>query len=198
MAQETIMTLAPEVQEIAEELIRQYHPELLECTILYRFTTAAAPCAPKKCSPEWRYAYSLHLPGCPKAAVNEGPDFRLLINQEEWDFLMPGQHEPFIDHRLLHIERSQAKDDGIRWTIKPDGFTEFPEVLQRFGLWSHAAKKIGKIIQPELDLTLPGERDDPRRGSSIKAVTLSTPGHEPVTLTDEQWEGAVRRITGEN
>ena len=33
MAQETIITLAPEVQQMAGQLIRTYHPELVECAI---------------------------------------------------------------------------------------------------------------------------------------------------------------------
>ena len=188
MAQETRITLAPEVEEIAQRLIRQYHQELLECTILYCFTTAAAPCIPRKCNPELRFAYSIHLPGCPKAAVEEGPDFRLFINVEEWSYLLPGQHEPYIFHRLLHIGREATSDGGIRWVLMPHSYEDHDEVIKRFGLWSHAAKRMGQIIQPELDL---GTSDDDTR------LTLHVPGYAPVTASIDDFRLATDALREE-
>jgi hypothetical protein len=172
MTQDTRITPAPEVEEIAQKLIRQYHQELLECTILYRFTTAAAPCMPRKCNPELRYAYSIHLPGCPKAAVEEGPDFRLFVNTEEWDLLFAGQHEPFIDHRLEHISREQGKDSIPKFVLKPHSLEEHDATIQRFGRYSFAVKRFGQILQPELDLVVPDETvrlDD--LGQPMDAIT---------------------------
>lgn len=196
MAENTIITAAPEVHTMADGLIRSYHPELLECTIAYFFTSAEALCTPRKCNPLLRYLASLHLEGAPRAAVEEGPDLLMLVNVEEWDYLVPGQHEPFVDHRLAHIGREEKSDAGIRWVINPHGVEEFHEVVRRFGLWKHDLKTLGRIIQPELDLGLPAERDETAlRQSSIDRVTLSTPSSEPVSMSYDAFQRIVHQHT---
>lgn len=152
MPDDVIITPAPELGILCETLIRQHVPELLECSILPLFTSQGVPCTPRKCNPLLRYLASPHLEGAPRAAVEEGPDFLLLVNVEEWGFLLPGQQEPFLYHRLLHIGREEKRDGGIRWVLQPHSFEEFGKVLQEYGLHNDAAKQMGRIIQPELDL----------------------------------------------
>jgi Putative phage metallopeptidase len=188
MAQDTIISPAPEVQEIAERLIRQYHSELLECAMGYYFITAAVPCTPRKCNPLLRYGFSIHLPGCPKAAVGEGPDYLLLVNYDDWDVLMPGQHEPFIDHRLEHLQREETKDGGIRFVLKPHSIEEHDATVKRFGRYTYAVKRFGQILQPELDL---GMLDEVPHASGPNTVTISS-GDRSVTLTGDQFDAAVR------
>jgi hypothetical protein len=191
MAQETQIDPAPEVENIANRLIRQYHPELLECSIAYYFTTAAAVCKPQKCNPALRYGYSTHLPGCPKAAVNEGPDFLFWVNSEEWEFLVPGQQEPFVDHRIEHIGREPAKDSGIRWILKPHSIEEMEATVQRFGRYSYAVKRFGQILQPELDLVV--QESAPHASDETK-LTLHVPGYAPVTASVEDFRQATDMI----
>jgi hypothetical protein len=187
MAQDTRITPAPEVEEVAQKLIRQYHQELLECSILYCFTTATAPCIPRKCNPEMRYAYSIHLPGCPKPAVEEGPDFRLFVNIEEWDALFSGQHEPFIDHRLEHISREKGKDEVPKFVLKPHSLEEFDATVQRFGRYNYAVKRFGQILQPELDLVVP---EGAPRASDETKLTRHGPGYAPVTASVDDFRQA--------
>jgi Putative phage metallopeptidase len=165
MAQDTRIDPAPEVQQIAEGLITKYHPELRECGLGYYFTTGATRCHPVKCNTVLRYFASTHL-GAPRAAVDEGPDYLLLVTYEDWEFLVPGQQEPFIDHRLEHLSRETTKDGGVRFVLKPHSIEEHDAVVQRFGRYSFAVKRFGQIIQPELDLVVtertPSDENLPR------------------------------------
>jgi hypothetical protein len=190
MGQETRIDPAPEVQEIAERLLRAYHQDLLEARFLSYFTTAAAPCTPQKCKPLMRYGFSKHIPNCPRASVDEGPDFLLLVNSEEWQVLLPTQREAKVDHFLNHLVRETTKDGGIKFVLIPHPFEDFPSVIARHGLYSHEATTMAQVMQ-QLSLDL-----DNTHTSSIDAVTISIPGAEPIAMTDAQFRAMVGREIG--
>lgn len=191
MAKEVKIDPAPEIERIATSLIGEFHPELVEVCVLYYLTTGPADCAPQKCNPKLRYGYSREVKGVVKAEVAAGPDFILWVNDLEWELIEArGKQRPFIDHVLEHIGREAGKDGVPKFVIKPHGFEDFPEVLQRFGAWSDEAKKVRDILQPELDFGLDstGMSIAAQRQSSIEGITLSTPAQEPLTLTEAHWE----------
>ena len=199
MAKEVRIDLAPDIESIATSLIREFHPELTEAVVLYCITSAPAKCSPEKCNPRVRFFASREVKGVVKAEVAAGPDFIVWVNEEIWKWIIErGKQRPFVDHLVEHMGRELDGEQVPRYFIKPHEFEEFPAVLQRFGAWSDEAKQVRDILQAELDLGLePAGTSVLKRKSSIDAITLSTPGSEPVTLTPEQWDRVVRTRTGE-
>lgn len=185
MAKEVIIKPADEIEVIANSLIREFHPELTECCLLYYVTTAPTKCSPQKCNPVVRYGYSRHLRGVEKAEVASGPDFIVWVNDLLWEFQVTrGKQRPFVDHLLEHIAKEVDGEGISRFVLKPHSLEEHAEVLQRFGPWSDEAKQVRDILQRELDL---GESEETR-------MTLRVPGYAPITASMDELQRATAAI----
>ncbi|MHB9144703.1 MAG: putative metallopeptidase [Symbiobacteriia bacterium] len=140
--------LAPEVEEIAREVIRQYHGHLLGAHIAYA-----------KRSGTWTSKRELVLGRAVKVSDRDkffhGYDFLLIVNADEWRRLTPDQRTALVDHELCHCQRAtnadgdyaETKDGKPIWTIGGHPVEEFPEIADRHGAWSPALKQIGKILK---------------------------------------------------
>lgn len=129
------------IEEIAKELIREYHPDLATARIRYICRNKAAkkgghpvPGSVFKMSPKYEY-----LVGC---------DFVVEVALEVWNEFNPSQRRAVVDHLLSRCAGEENEEDGeMKWKLRPPVVQEFPEVVERNGQWNNSLIDMGKSIR---------------------------------------------------
>lgn len=138
---------APEVQQIAEVVIRESHPHLQTANMRYLMsdTTKSKVIL---CDPERRYWTSGG-----EEDVERGADWLVLVETDEWEGLNERQRVCLVDELLEQCGQEENEKTGaMRW-VKRKGITVYPAVLRRRGFWRAEQKAIEAVArQPELGL----------------------------------------------
>lgn len=129
---------APEVEEIARQLIAKHHPHLVEAKIGYLFRTG-----PWVTKGQQKYGHA-HKPG-PRDRQLTGLDFVVVIGRESWDRFTPEQRMAAVDHELAHCGCEDRKDGSRAWVIWPHDLEEFTAIVKRHGLWTYNAIQFGRV-----------------------------------------------------
>ncbi len=151
------MSVASEAEAIARQLIGEHHAHLREAQILYIFTDQTR----KRCD-RVRLGSAAKLSSLQRFlasgldGVEQGPDFAILIDENEWSVLPSAARAALVDHELCHCalfvkDTSQrpafwrrfepARDTydeaehEYRWGMRGHDIEEFGEVLYRHGFW---------------------------------------------------------------
>jgi hypothetical protein len=162
MPKEIVIRQAHEAAKMAEELIPKFHLHLLDARLLFLFTTQER----KKCN-RVRLGSAAKLSALQrylssnKTSVEEGFDFLILIDQQQWAVLTHDQRVALIDHELCHCGRVEtAKSDGTiegRFVLLAHEIEEFYGVVQRHGLWRRELEVVSGIMK-QLDLPLAADQ----------------------------------------
>lgn len=134
---------APEIQEIAEELIPNYHSHLQDCKVKieYRFTDKVTKKGDKEVWGTCRRISGLnaHLSN---SENDSEPFFVITVPIDVWNVLPLNKRYALVDHELCHAwaEFQQNEDDDgseslIKTSIKPHDLEEFACIVRRHGLW---------------------------------------------------------------
>lgn len=148
---------APEVQEMANDLIQQYHQHLLENEVRIEYVFIDS--IPKRGSKEiWgtmRKVSNLaaYLAGSDddKAASNSDPFFVMTISKPVWDVLTLDKRRALVDHELCHAYSENDEEKGIKLKLEPHDLEEFVEIVKRYGLWREDVKTFVKAATKEKD-----------------------------------------------
>lgn len=119
---------APEVRQIAEELISAYHPHLADEEITYVFRSKAANKGSKIV-----LAMARKIRGLVSFLSRKSDDdyFLMEVAFDTWGKLNDTSKKAVVDHELCHFG---ITEDGVRYII-PHDLEEFNAVVQRYGLW---------------------------------------------------------------
>lgn len=115
-----------EIVDIAQELIRSYHPHLRECNIGFVLRDEAGTSGGKEV-----LAKVSKVQEKIKPHLQEELDVLIVIAEDIWSKLNSTQRQAAIDHELCHI-----KLDGDGYKIVAHDFEEFKDVLDRWGFWT--------------------------------------------------------------
>lgn len=133
---------APEVRQIAEDLIPKYHQHLIDFDVKIRYVFIDK--TPKNKGREvWgtcRKVSNLN------AFLADGDDscepfFVITISQDVWDVLPHDKRIALVDHELCHTlaEANQKEDDDeadpVKLSTVPHDLEEFSCIVRRHGLW---------------------------------------------------------------
>lgn len=141
---------APEVKEVAEQLIPKYHQHLLDFQVKIRYVFVdKTPMSKGK--EVWGTCrkitgLSAHL----EDSKSDEPFFVITISKDIWDVLPPDKREALVDHELCHAwaEVKQSDDEAdadadaeieqdnpVKLSVKPHDLEEFSCIVRRHGLW---------------------------------------------------------------
>lgn len=136
---------APDVEKIAEELIRKHHPRLEPAVIEYVFRDPPATSNGATVQGKARAVTGLN------AYLSEhGRPFLVIeIAQEPWGYLDDDQRAALVDHELMHCGWDEAEERPL---LRPHDVEEFAAVVARHGLWSRALKSFVEAGQLALKL----------------------------------------------
>jgi len=126
---------APEVEEVARELIPEYHAHLAEAKIeyLYRVGTWNSKGKVMMAKIHVLSGREKHLTGL---------DIVMEVNRAVWGELDAQQREALIDHKLCHVVEGK---DGYKRVDHDLG--EFSAVIRRHGLWNHEVQGFVKAVR---------------------------------------------------
>lgn len=143
---------APEVKEIAEDLIQKYHQHLIDYSIKIEYVFVDK--TPKsngrevwgKCKKVTSLNAYLASPD-PNKEGSGDPFFVIIISEPIWDLLSKDKKIALVDHELCHAwaEENQKEDDDesppFKVSIKPHDLEEFSCIVRRHGLWREDVKE---------------------------------------------------------
>lgn len=134
---------APEVQQIADELIPKYHQHLIDFSVKLEYIFVDK--TPKGKGREvWGTCRKVSSLNAFLANEQEGSDpfFVIVISEPVWDILPHDKRVALIDHELCHAwaEANQKEDDDgdsdpYKLSVRPHDLEEFTCIVKRHGLW---------------------------------------------------------------
>lgn len=116
---------APEVEEIAVELIPKYHSHLKDARIAYLFK--------KKPSKTGNFIIlgQMMLTSDVQKKLH-GYDFVMLIPYQTWEEMDDLHKKILVDHELCHADYWMKKNGETRWSLRRHDIQEFREIYQRY------------------------------------------------------------------
>lgn len=144
---------APDVEDIARELIEKYHGHLAGARIAYRSRVSVVPEGSRsKTAPSWRsrghllYGRTMRVSGPVRELTGEDGeqvDFLVLVNGDVWNALSDDQKHAVVDHELSHCGENEAGN----WAIEAHDVEEFGPVVARWGLWREEVRAFDAALQ---------------------------------------------------
>jgi hypothetical protein len=132
---------APEVKEIAEELIDKYHQHIRDFNV--RIDYLFMDKVPMKGDNEvWGMCKKITSLNAYLAADKQSggdPFFVIIISEPIWEVLSKEAKVCLVDHELSHTAAEyQEKDDEepvLKLSCKPHDMEEFAHIVKRYGAW---------------------------------------------------------------
>jgi len=148
---------APEVAEIARELISQHHSHLVNTRIEYVFRSKAATNRGRIV-----LGKAKKVSGLSAFLTTRDPDafFVMEIAQDRWTELTSEQRVALVDHELTHMG---VDPDTGKLQLYPHDLEEFVDIVRRHGLWSAEVMRFARATsQLELPFDVHLEADGTR------------------------------------
>lgn len=114
---------APEVEEVAQELIEQYHQHLKGARIKYLLRTG-------DWSSQKRETWGQAKRVTGEQAFLTNLDFIITIHHDVWEQLDEAGRKALLDHELCHCRLAEGT-----WYILGHDLEEFVAIVERHGLW---------------------------------------------------------------
>lgn len=163
-----------ELISLAERLIREHHPHLLDAKIGFMYRSEAAKSGTKlilgkarKVSDEQRVFIDF--------------DFVIWVARKEFESIADDQRAALVDHELCHCGGTFDN-----WSIRKHDFEEFMSIVVRHGLWlpdlAFAAKAFENAGKGQQALFYPEERGSVGSVPKVQIKTFATAEEEPEIL----------------
>lgn len=154
-------SIAPQVANIAERLVKEHHDHLVDIHVEYVFRSEHAERHGHVVLGKARKVSGLNafLVGRYRAAVDDldasvdEPFFVIEIASDLWHVMDAKEREALVDHELSHCRTKMSKDLELQLFVAPHDVEEFSSVLARHGLWRKNLRqflKAAKAGQPTL------------------------------------------------
>jgi predicted metallopeptidase len=137
---------APEVEEIADNLIVKYHSHLTDFDVRIEYVFSNK--TPKKNGKEiWAYVRKISSLNAYLAGTDNDPGdfFVMVVSKPVWEILPHDKRMPLVDHELCHLwaeadqvdedEADAIPDDPVKLSTNPHDVEEFSCIVRRWGLW---------------------------------------------------------------
>jgi hypothetical protein len=142
---------APEVEEIARELIKDHRSDLVEAKIKYLFRKGTW-----KSGGEVVQGNTSKITGALKFIIQH--DFLITINHDYFHGMVPQTQKALVDHYLAYAARGDDSKDGeATWVkVNPD-IKDFAQILKRHGLWSEGLRKFDQAAR-QIEMNFAAEK----------------------------------------
>lgn len=150
---------APSVEQMARELIKKHHPNLVNAPIIFRFNQDEMRSKGRVLLGKARKVSGLaaHLAGEITAVDgslwSDTPFLVIEISEDFWfdDRTTEAQRMALVDHELCHCDWSSV---DMKPFIVPHDIEEFTDVIRRHGLWNTGVFDFGQAAAEQLSLDI--------------------------------------------
>lgn len=166
---------APEVADIAAELIDDHRPDLADVRIVYVFIDKAPTSMGRTV---WGRARRIGGLNAVLAQLDDYTDldrceepvpfYVVEISEDIWHGLDDRRRRALVDHELMHLLPEVGDDGAAKLKLRGHDFEEFVAIIRRHGLWTSAAEGAGRAAAEQLALDLADTLDsttDPREAN---------------------------------
>lgn len=154
---------APEVADIAQDLIGEHHTHLLNRKIVYIFRDSPQKRAGTEIWGKARKVSGLNAFLNARAdgdldvehSYDEEADhsyFVIEIAEPIWEHLDETARRALVDHELEHCEVHFSDSGKESLRIIPHNLEEFTAVVRRHGLWKSELRRFAKVTNEQLEL----------------------------------------------
>jgi hypothetical protein len=193
---------APEVAELAREIIARHHPHLLDIRIEYVFGDAAP-----EANGRVTLGKAMRISGvnAELARLEDGSEdeddedafFCIVMYDDVWPNLNDCRRTALLDHGLCHCKVKISKTGVLKLYIAPHDLEEFTEIVERHGLWSKDVQKIAAAIK-QAQLSFPHMTiDTPAPKREAVAMTIEVAGHDPIHTSTDTLQRIAKQFKGE-
>jgi hypothetical protein len=162
---------AETVEEIAKELIKKHHPELVNLKIAYLWKNKQIKKGGREVA-----THTIRCSDLVKALCET--EIVIIVSYPTYNELTDKQKRACIDHELTHILVDEDLAGNPKVRIVAHDVEEFGSVIQRHGLYKEDLVMLGRIVQ-----TVVVKEQD----GSKKVIKLR-PGDDPVEKAMEEHE----------
>lgn len=160
----TTYSRAPEVEEVGDRLVEEYHPHLRNETIRWIFRDKHALSKgkvvlvhPRKVSGLAGWLHQGYLRDEPPSFTDL---FVVEVPRDMWDVLDEKARVALVDHALCHfdVEIPDQGDKDRRLLVRAPDVAEFNVIVERHGLWRPALEaflKAGSQLTLDADFAAP-------------------------------------------
>lgn len=126
------------VLSLANELVREYHPELLPANILFLFRSE-----PSQSGGRLILGKASKVSSQMKVLLDDA-DFLIWLSKPDWEAKSDDLRRPLLDHLLEHCTIDEVSGNCI---IRNPEINEFRSIINRHGLWSFELVRIGEVFK---------------------------------------------------
>jgi hypothetical protein len=134
---------APEVEEVARDVVRRWRNDLVNARVEYVFRSTAEKKNGRKCLATARVVnglasyYTRHSEAkeAGESAIVPEPFFLVMVWYEAWCKISAAQQLALVDHELKHCVLEMDEADEEVYTIVGHDVEEFEDVASRHGAW---------------------------------------------------------------
>lgn len=178
-------TRAPEVQEIAERLIREVdmHKNLAEARIEYVWRDKASKSKGRIVLAKARKVGGLNAwlanasAGYTDAEAND-PLFVIEVAADMWERLSEEQRVALVDHELCHCWVEMDAEGNPELGTRGHDLEEFSCIVERHGLWKGDVDAFGREVIEQLALAIEAD------ARFLDDLGISEPPEDPDGSTD--------------
>lgn len=125
-------TAGDDVQDLANEVIREHHPHLQDADILFLFREKAS-----KRNGKLQAGKASKMSSKEKAIAGREYDFKIELAFDLWTLQNDAWRRALIDHELCHCGGNSL--DG--WELLAHDLEEFAAIVERHGLWNQDVER---------------------------------------------------------
>jgi predicted metallopeptidase len=134
---------APEVEDVAREIIAENYPHLAGVDMRFVFNEKE----PSSCG-KALWGRARKITGLPAHLAGSDHDFFVLeIVYSVWKQLAPAKRKALVDHELAHFWRDEDEDGEEKLSLLPHDLEEFAAIVRRHGLWREDVKLMAEAIE---------------------------------------------------
>jgi hypothetical protein len=183
---------APEVEDVANDLIHDFHSHLASEHLVYIFLDEAPVSKGRVQMGRAKIATGLNAWLATEKLDREpepAPFFIVEIAKKYWDVMTAAQRRALVDHELHHC----WVDEEGKLSVQPHDVEEFNSVIARHGLWWQDVQTFAETVMEAKQRGLfdnEAKREDKR---GVSSVTISGGGRS-VTLAGNEFKKAAKKI----
>jgi putative metallopeptidase len=152
----TVYSYAPEIDALASDLIRTHHKHLMDVRVVCVWRDKAAVSFGRRVPGNSRLIAGLPAMLADKHNADSTDTaesfFVLDFARDVWEVMDEEQRLALVDHQLCYCRTDAGEDGRFKPVMTAPEIAEFPDVIERHGMWRPEVEALAKAVSGQLSL----------------------------------------------